>query len=1378
VHFIVPFATDSELIGREVELERLHNRMKSGATRFRRAALVGMGGIGKTQLAVEYARRHRKEYPGGIYWVNAAAPLVAELATLAERLDLREEPASEAERPGRRLRAFERHLHENPNALVIFDNLADPLALREPTAGVVLWELPCHMLFTTRRRETDAPFETISVGALPENAALHLLLASNARRALLDGGREDELQAAKAICRALGHLPLAIVLASKYLGKSSGRSLTLFDYLQRLRREGGLATADAVKVAPARLATQHDAAVTATLRNQWDALGTTDARHTLQVAALLRNSARVSRAMLAHLTGLSNESKDGYLPPLEEALSELLEWSLVEELTEETIRLHPLVREFAASRIEDREAFAAACAKRLGKVLGEMGQIEKEVRTRGLDAVLADLRLGEELGGAGERELFRRLLRPLDREAHCLRAWDHAREPAFFLQQVRNISFELGLQDVQEQAEAALRARGLPYLRERLRTSQESESLVRTLVGHTSSVWGVALIPDGRSALSASHDGTLKTWDLASGSELRTLPGHASPVNGVAVTPNGQRAVSASEDGTLKVWDLGSGREVRTLLGHASSVNSVVVTPNGQRAISASTDTTLKVWDLESGREVRTLEGHTLTVNGVVVMPGGSQAISASDDCTLKVWDLDSGREVLTLAGHTESVMGVAVTPNARFVVSASTDKTLKVWDLRSGLEVHTLKGHTDWVTGVAVTPDGTRIISASRDGTLKVWDLASGCELHTLEGHIEPVKDVTVTPDGRFAVSASIDNTLKVWDLGSGREVRTQGGHLHDVPRMAMTSDGRFAISVSRGGTLKVWKLPIREHIYSLEGQASPATPVAVTPDGRLAITTSEDQTPKVWDLENGRALFALAGHTWGVTAFAIAPHRRLAITASPDKTLKVWDLVNGDELFTLEGHTGGVTAVAVTPDERWAISASEDTTLKVWDLASGRERCTLAGHAGGVTAVVVTPDGRSVISASEDKTLKTWDLETGRETNTFTGHTNTVNGVAIAPDGTFIISTSEDTTLRVWDLAGGCTTARLKASAPLLSCAVAPDGCTFLTVDAAGSLHILDWVRPSMDVYGPRNARVVSGSLQQLGGSPSSRLTKPVSGELSPHSAPRSLASSGKPSPIGNASFRVAFPGAGAHPRSALANPPVSGTAVSRAQPPTTPAVTTHSSLEVRIGESPIPIRPRPAAGRIKILFLASNPMSMDQLQFTREARQIEERLGVGRSRDVFTFVAKWAVRRGELQRLLLEEKPHVLHFSGYGSTRAQLLLEDDDGNAAPIEKKGLVDLIGILKHRLRLVVLNGCNTEPLASALVQHVAFAIGMRRSIDNNAAIAFAVSFYQAIAFDEPVPTAFLLARNELVLQQLRGEQTPTLKMRKGVDASTLLRGDP
>ena len=122
--------------------------------------------------------------------------------------------------------------------------------------------------------------------------------------------------------------------------------------------------------------------------------------------------------------------------------------------------------------------------------------------------------------------------------------------------------------------------------------TQPGGPLVCTLEGHTGWVTAVAIIPDGRHAVSTSHDRTVQMWDLENGCRLRTLEGHTDRVHAVAVTPDGRRAISGSGDHTLRVWDLESGKTVRVLKGHTDWVTAVAVTPEGRWAISGSEDHT------------------------------------------------------------------------------------------------------------------------------------------------------------------------------------------------------------------------------------------------------------------------------------------------------------------------------------------------------------------------------------------------------------------------------------------------------------------------------------------------------------------------------------------------------------------------------------------------------------------------------------------------------------------------------------------------------------------------------------------------------------------------------------------------------------------
>jgi WD40 repeat protein len=67
---------------------------------------------------------------------------------------------------------------------------------------------------------------------------------------------------------------------------------------------------------------------------------------------------------------------------------------------------------------------------------------------------------------------------------------------------------------------------------------------------------------------------------------LRTLSGHSSAIDAVAVTSDGRHAISASEDNTLKVWDLEKGGELHTLTGHSHFAIGVAMSEDGRRAVT------------------------------------------------------------------------------------------------------------------------------------------------------------------------------------------------------------------------------------------------------------------------------------------------------------------------------------------------------------------------------------------------------------------------------------------------------------------------------------------------------------------------------------------------------------------------------------------------------------------------------------------------------------------------------------------------------------------------------------------------------------------------------------------------------------------------
>lgn len=335
---------------------------------------------------------------------------------------------------------------------------------------------------------------------------------------------------------------------------------------------------------------------------------------------------------------------------------------------------------------------------------------------------------------------------------------------------------------VRKSAYMLLREKAEPNVKQALKEYNPYQffECLLTLRGHKRMVYDIAIAPDNLILASASHDRTIKIWDLATGSLKTTLTGHEGWVLSVAIAPDGKTVVSGSYDNTIAIWDLGTDTPdphsslQSTLKGHSGWVLGLAIDPDGKTLVSCSDDKTIRIWDIDRDKRDKspslqtTLTGHTQAVLGVAIAPDGKTLVSGSRDGTLKLWDLRTGTLLNTFQGHTGSVTCVAISPNRLTIASSSEDRTIKLWDLRTGTLINTLQGHTKSVSSVAFSPDGQILVSGSDDGTIKIWDMnphEAASSPRTLTEKKHGVWSVTMSPDGLSLVSCT-HWTIDIWGM------------------------------------------------------------------------------------------------------------------------------------------------------------------------------------------------------------------------------------------------------------------------------------------------------------------------------------------------------------------------------------------------------------------------------------------------------------------------------------------------------------------------------------------------------------------------------------------------------------------------------------
>ncbi|MCI0456897.1 MAG: sigma-70 family RNA polymerase sigma factor [Gemmataceae bacterium] len=605
---------------------------------------------------------------------------------------------------------------------------------------------------------------------------------------------------------------------------------------------------------------------------------------------------------------------------------------------------------------------------------------------------------------------------------------------------------------------------------------------------HGGAVNAIVWAPDGKWVASAGgfSDRTVRLWDPATGKEIRQFPEHRGPIRGLALSPDGKTAVSVGRDSPIHVWDPATGKQ-RMALAIRDEVRVVAFAPDGRRVLVGGMSGSLQRYDVSKGVALGGLPRHGGEIRAVAWSPDGKTLASVSDDKTLRLWDAATGKPLHTIR-HDAPLDGVAFAPDSKTVAVAEAKATVplpghllprpemvkgpkvgggsgqavRLWDVASGKPVAVLEGHTNAVRALAFAPDGKTLASASDDWTVRLWDLTTRKEVRRFTAHRGPVWSVAFSPDGKRLASGGNDkeNTVRIWEAATGREVCGHGGHNGWVGFFHLFRDGRVLLTAGSDGTGRLWDFRSGKMLSSFDGRQARGKAFTTTADGKLAATGGSDWKIHLLELPSGRPLRQLVGHTnallsvcfardgkllassghdrttrlWDVAtgqevrrlgkypevawSFAFSSDGKTLLTGSDNGMVRVWEVASGKELYRLEGHQAHVEQLTFSPDERLLATAGGDGTVRLWDLAK-RTLVRRLDRVGGIAyTAVFSRDGRTLATGGADRFIGLWEVATGKQRGRIEGHRGALVGLEFLPDGRSLLSGASDSTALIWDL------------------------------------------------------------------------------------------------------------------------------------------------------------------------------------------------------------------------------------------------------------------------------------------------------------------------------------------------------------------------
>ncbi len=1021
-------------------LERLLFPVTTGETPPPRVGLVGvigMGGIGKTQLAVELAYRYQDRFPSGVFWMPATGTTLPawqrQFADLAVSTDyLREDDdTTKPDNEMKRASHLCRYLANHPDALLILDNVENTDLVLSALTAIAGKEARCAILYTSRNTITPHGVKRHVVERLPVGGALNLLLTH--RPALLplslqENTLDAEAQAARSICQYVDYLPLALTLLRDLL---QDEYLTLAHLAEQLKVRGAFEITKDYDETEARLFT--------TFQLGWNKITDAGAQHLFQLAAYFPEATAIPLWLLGIAAGLG-ETGNTRLEPLGRARLQLQKWSMIEVLENEQIRLHPLIREFGRQLVshdtQGKELLQEA-GQRLNTEFTDIDKLEQRAFAVGYWRCLEQVQQAYQYAqilDATNIERLERIERWMSRDSSLLTTdglWPE-RMPGLFYQLLYNHMLEVGYQP-------ALLKQSKPWIRQLEWVGTEDDLLLREFK-HPDTVTCVAYTPNSNTVATGCGDGLLRLWDVASGVKRAELPGHTDRIMCLAISHDGTTIVTGSDDASICIWNIVSGKLVYTLRGSTQAVRNVAFSPDGTRIVAVSEDGIGRVWDIASQEQIAILSARNIRLRQALFTDDGERIVSCSEYAAY-IWDIanecvvQSTKEKPKVWIRLEENLTHELTPEVEGVLILNNRPTMISIDFAQA-EEHPVNvkivniEKQEIITQIArdeyarnpslvapIVSSDQKKIALSFYNAVEIWSLHNKPAYITSLTHAVTVTALSFSPNGKHIVTGAEDGKARLWSISHISKTIIEDNLRSAIVAVCFSTDGK---QIALNNSFNI-------NIRNTSNKTSPSIEIPLNP----GLFPNIDQV--VFSSNNSFLL------TYGYSGISIvnvknaqiriikkeatniccfSPNGNMVVNDTSEHNIQIRRVIDSELITQLQGHRSQVHLLAFSPDGTHLVSGSMDGTVRIWNMQDYSTIAILKNHVGGVTCLCISPDGKLVATGSLDGVVHIWSMQDGEELARLKRQRVAPSSMAFSPDSSLLLVNDRYAYTSLWQM------------------------------------------------------------------------------------------------------------------------------------------------------------------------------------------------------------------------------------------------------------------------------------------------------------------------------------------------------------------------